>query len=362
MVNKMNEDWIRFLQFCINEDVVQPDSVEDIDWESLLLFMRKQSLAGVLMYGVSKLKNVKIPRPVLMKMFLFSEKVRKRNEILFRKSAEVAARCQHDGFPCCILKGQGNAMMYPNLYVRASGDIDVWAKGTRDELVEYVRNLHPNANVRYDEIAFKEDKVGIEFHPFPCIMNNPLYNRRLQQFFSCQMETQCNHYVDLPDGLGRIPTPTAEFNVFFQLAHIMRHFFDEGVGLRQLMDYFYVLRLFKRDGIENGQDLLSVQDTLHHLGLYNFAGAVMFVMKEIFGLEDECLIVPVDKKRGKTLLKEIVKGGNFGKYSNLANYSGSTKFFMKTWRTMHFIREYPAEALCEPVFRTWHFFWRLKHT
>lgn len=358
----MNEDWIKFLQFCINEDAVQPDSVEEIDWDSLLLFMRKQSLVGVLMYGVSKLKDVKIPRKILMRMFLHSEKIQKKNEILFRKSAEIAARCLHDGFPCCILKGQGNAIMYPQPFMRTSGDIDIWVKGERDRIVEYVRNQYPKATVRFDEIAYVEDEVIVEFHPFPCIMNNPLYNRRLQRFFSCQMETQCNHYVELSDGLGRIPTPTAEFNVFFQLTHIMRHFFDEGIGLRQLMDYFYVLRLFKRDRIENGQDLLSVQDTLHHLGLYNFAGAVMFVMKEIFGLEDEYLIVPVDKKRGMTLLKEIVKGGNFGKYLNLANYSGGTKFFMKSWRTMHFIREYPAEALCEPVFRTWHFFWRLKHT
>ena len=358
----MNEDWIKFLQFAIKEDVEQPDSVEDIDWESLFLFMRKQSLVGVLMFGVSKLKNVKIPRPVLMKMFLFSEKVRKRNELLFRKSVEVATRCQHDGFPCCILKGQGNAMIYPNPYVRVSGDIDVWVKGERAKLVGYARSRYPKAKVRYDEIAYKEDKVSIELHPYPCIMNNPFYNRRLQHFFSCNMEEQCNHYVELPDSLGRIPTPTAEFNVIFQLSHIMRHFFDEGIGLRQLLDYFYVLRLFKKDRGDDNQRIPAVQSTLRYLGMYKFAGAVMFVMKEIFGLEDECLIVPVDEKRGQMLLKEIVKGGNFGQYSGLRAHSTGGKYFAKVWRNLHFAREYPAEALCEPVFRTWHFFWRLKHS
>lgn len=358
----MNEDWIWFLKFCINEDMAQPDFVEEIDWENLLLFMRKQSLAGVLMYGVNKLNGVKIPRQILMRMFLHSEKVQKKNEILFRKSAEIAARCLHDGFPCCILKGQGNAIMYPQPFMRTSGDIDVWAKGGRDRLVEYVRSRYPEATVRYDEISFVEDKVCIEFHPYPCIMNNPVYNRRLQSLFSSQMETQLNHYVELPDGFGRIPSPTAEFNVYFQLAHIMRHFFDEGIGLRQLIDYFFVLRLYRKDKGEDKQAIQSVQRTLRHLGMYHFAGAVMYVMKEILGLEDKYLIVPVDEKRGQTLMNEIVKGGNFGKYSNLAKYSGGTKFFMKFWRTMHFIREYPAEALCEPLFRTWHFFWRLKHT
>lgn len=358
----MNEDWIKFLQFAIKEDVVQPDSVEDIDWESLFLFMRKQSLPGVLMHGVNRLNNVKIPRPVLMKMFVFSEKVRKRNGILFRKSVEIVERCIHDGFPCCILKGQGNAMMYPDPYVRSSGDIDVWVKGGSDKLVEYARSRHPQAKVRYDEIAYKEDKVSIELHPYPCIMNNPFYNRRLQNYYSCQMEVQCNHYVELPDNLGRIPTPTAEFNVIFQLAHIMRHFFDEGVGLRQLLDYFYVLRLFKKDRGDDDQGIPVVQSKLRYLGMYKFAGAVMFIMKEIFGLEDEYLIVPVDERRGRTLLAEILRGGNFGQYSGLRAHSTGGKYFAKVWRNLHFVREYPAEALCEPVFRTWHFFWRLKHS
>lgn len=358
----MNKDWIAFIQFCIKEDVAQPDSVEEIDWESLLLFMRKQSLAGVLMYGVSKLKDVKIPRQILMRIFLHSEKVRKKNEKLFRMSAEVAERCLQDGFPCCILKGQGNAVMYPQPFMRTSGDIDVWAKGGRDRLMDYVRSQYPKAKVRYDEIAFVKDKVSIEFHPYPCIMNNPLYNRRLQSFFSSRMEKQMNHYVELPEDIGRIPTPTVEFNIIFQLAHIMRHFFDEGIGLRQLMDYYFVLRLLGNDKGGDGQRIQSVQGTLRHLGMYHFAGAVMFVMKEVFGLEDKYFIVPVDEKRGQTLLNEIIKGGNFGKYSNLVKYSGGTKFFMKFWRALHFVREYPAEALCEPIFRTWHFFWRLKHT
>ncbi len=37
------------------------------------------------------------------------------------------------------------------------------------------------------------------------------------------------------------------------------------------------------------------------------------------------------------------------------------KYFLKIWRNMHFVRYYPAEALSEPIFRTWHFFWRMKN-
>jgi len=108
-----------------------------------------------------------------------------------------------------------------------------------------------------------------------------------------------------------------------------------------------------------------VQRELKYLGLWKFAGAVMYVLKEVLGLAEDKMIVPVDEKRGKLLLAEILDGGNFGrhfsKYAGFTHQSMGKKYFLKIWRNMHFVRYYPAEALCEPLFRTWHFFWRLKY-
>ena len=102
-------------------------------------------------------------------------------------------------------------------------------------------------------------------------------------------------------------------------------------------------------------------DTLRHLNLYHFAGAVMWVLHEVMGLEECLFIVPADEWRGRLLLDEILKGGNFGQHSGLTRHGMGTKYFLKIKRNMRFVRAYPAEALCEPVFRTWHFFWRMWH-
>ena len=83
-----------------------------------------------------------------------------------------------------------------------------------------------------------------------------------------------------------------------------------------------------------------MQRGLKYLGLWKFAGAVVYVLHEALGLSGEKMIAPMDEKRGKLLLAEILNGGNFGQ---------------------HFVRFYPAEALSEPIFRTWHFFWRMKN-
>ena len=108
-----------------------------------------------------------------------------------------------------------------------------------------------------------------------------------------------------------------------------------------------------------------VQRELKYLGLWKFAGAVMFVLHEVLGLAEDKMIVPIDEKRGRLLLAEILDGGNFGrhftKYAGFTHQSMRKKYFLKIWRNMHFARYYPAEALCEPLFRTWHFFWRMKN-
>ena len=108
-----------------------------------------------------------------------------------------------------------------------------------------------------------------------------------------------------------------------------------------------------------------VQKELKYLGLWKFAGAVMYVLHEALGLSEEKMIAPMDEKRGKLLLAEILNGGNFGqhftKYGHFTQQGMAKKYFLKIWRNMHFVRYYPAEALSEPIFRTWHFFWRMKN-
>ena len=83
----------------------------------------------------------------------------------------------------------------------------------------------------------------------------------------------------LPDGIGEIAIPTMAFIVVYLLTHLCHHFFDEGIGMRQIIDYYYVV---------TNDELLVIKDTLQrelkHLGLWKFAGAVMYVLHEALGL------------------------------------------------------------------------------
>lgn len=343
--------------------------IAGMDWRKLYSFASKQAILALCFNGIERLENDyseelkknPIERDLLMAWMGAAQQIHRQNMKVNAVAGKLFSMLREDGFRCCILKGQGNALMYPNPYSRTPGDIDVWVNASREYLTEYAkRHFNLEDDIRFHHLETTMDGVPVELHFFPCSMNNPLYHARLQKWFKRNADLQCSNVVSLPDGIGEIAIPTTAFNVIYQLTHLYHHFFDEGIGMRQIIDYYYVV---------NNDELLVIRDTLQrelkHLGLWKFARAMMYVLHEALGLSEEKMIAPMDEKRGKLLLAEILNGGNFGKhftkYGHFTQQGMAKKYFLKIWRNMHFVRYYPAEALCEPIFRTWHFFWRLRH-
>lgn len=363
-MNNIIEKFFALIRYSIHSEQEMPVIYQE-DWVNIYSITAHQAVLGVIFDAIQRdtEKQWNIPRDILLKWILAKEQIEHQNILLNNRCLELIELLKKDGFQCCILKGQGNALMYPNPYSRMPGDIDAWVRSHRDrrchteDVIQYTKKQGAKAEARVYHVEYDWKGVPVELHYMPGIMNNPMYNHRLQQWYNNKADEGFT-VAELPDGVGKIPVPTLEFNIVFQLAHMMHHFFDEGIGLRQMIDYYYLLQNAKDDVRSKTED---VRETLKYLNIYDFAGAVMYIMKEVLGLEEKYLIVPVDERRGKTLLKEILKGGNFGKYSGLTKHSIGTKFFLKIWRNLHFVREYPAEALCEPFFRTWHFFWRMRH-
>ena len=454
-----------FLRYCLGGKSDVSEMIAGMDWQQQYSFASKQAILGLFFDGIERLgeeypeelKQNPIGRELLMTWMGKAQQIRRQNMKVNAVAGKLYSKFREDGLRCCILKGQGNALMYPNPYSRTPGDIDVWIDASRERIMEYAsKKFELGDDIRLQHLETSLDGVPVELHFFPCSMNNPIYHARLQKWFRRNADLQCSHIVGLPDGAGDIAIPTMAFNVIYQLCHLYHHFFDEGIGMRQIIDYFLVVNDFSKNvfldydfsnhpvplskegstfspspsqwslhplrfprfrGTETsgsgdvtapsrcseplrskdggaskpspdcaGWDrrgvsgdtssafttdssastaLVVVQRELKYLGLWKFAGAVMYVLKEVLGLSEDKMIVPVDEKRGRLLLAEILDGGNFGrhfsKYGGFTHQSMGKKYFLKIWRNMHFVRYYPAEALSEPIFRTWHFFWRVKN-
>ena len=356
-----------FLKYCLGGKDNMSNVVADIDWQQLYSFASKQALLGFCFEGIERLekeypeelKQNPIGRDLLIAWNGEVQQIRMQNMKVNVVASKLYSMFGENGLRCCILKGQGNALMYPNPYSRTPGDIDVWVNASRKEITEYAkRHFKIEDDIRFHHLEATMDGVPVESHFFPCSMNNPLYNARLQKWFKRNADLQCSNVVSLFDGMEEVAIPTTAFNVIYQLTHLYHHFFDGEIGMRQIIDYYYVV---------NNDVLLVIRDTLQkelkHLGLWKFARAVMYVQHEVLGLLEEKMIAPMDEKRGKMLLAEILNGGNFGQYDE--RYVFGHSFFghniQRLCRDLRLVRYYPAEALSEPIFRTWHFFWRMKN-
>ena len=362
-----------FLKCCLGYKGNMSRMIAGMNWHELYSFASKQALLGLCFEGIERLgkeypeelKQNPIGRELLMNWMGKAQQIRRQNMKVNAVASKLFSMLREDGMRCCILKGQGNALMYPNPYSRTPGDIDVWIDASRERIMEYAqKKFELGDDIRLQHLETSLDGVPVELHFFPCSMNNPIYHARLQKWFRRNADLQCSNVVGLPDGAGDIAIPTTAFNVVYQLTHLYHHFFDEGIGMRQIIDYYYVV--ISDYLLVINDESLGIRDTLQrelkHLGLWKFAGAVMYVLHETLGLSEEKMIAPMDEKRGKLLLAEILNGGNFGqhftKYGHFTQQGMAKKYFLKIWRNMHFVRYYPAEALSEPIFRTWHFFWR----
>lgn len=376
---KQQKIFFDFLRFCIGSAREIPDSLTEMDWKELYCIAQKQALLGVLFYGIQRLPKELAPeQKLLMQWMVMAEMIRKQNIRLFQDSVKVCQNFENEGFANCILKGQGNASLYPDPYMRTPGDIDIYLTGGRKRVMQYINKVCPNQVMRYHHVDFPVMKTAIEVHFTPSYMFFPIHNSRMQKWFKEVMGEQCNHRVSLPDGYGEIHVPQVSFNVIYILSHLYRHIFTEGIGLRQLLDYYFVLVKWHTDltnltdsnkslpqMTQINTDLDALRHKLKYLGLWKFAQAVMFVMKEVFGLSEDRMIAPMDEKEGKFLLDEIMRGGNFGQYDDrMGSKVGESKihrYFRMNLRNLRFVKHYPTEALSEPLFRTWFAVWKKIH-
>ena len=449
MLSQQQRIFFEFLRFCIGTVQEVPSSLKGADWRVLYAMARKQCLVGVLFDGIKRLPaDVGIDKGLLFQWMAQNQTLRKANARLDKAAVEVSEWFEKRGFRTCVLKGQGNSLFYPPGMERTPGDIDLWVDGGDRKVVSFVRSLSPDEKVCYHHIGFPEyNGVEVEVHFRPSFLFCFRHNRRLQGYYERVMDEQFAHKVKL-GGQGEVAVPKAEFNLIFQLTHIFTHLMNEGIGLRQLLDYFFVLKntdfigntdggaffantdftdntdkvggnadgdgfllntnctdntdkfsgntdgdvfLLNTDftddtdriggnadgdvfwvntdctdntdrigGNADGVDRRLLQDELRRLGLWKFAGAIMYIMKEVFGLEDNRLIVPPDVKRGRLVLNEVLEAGNFGKH-DARNRFGRSQFghnLQRVYRDIRLVRYFPAEALSEPIFRIWHFFWR----
>lgn len=327
-------------------------------WRVLYKMTVSQTLVGVLYPAIERLpEEQRPPKDVLLQWYMMKERIVQTNRLLNKRAVETMEYFHKNGFDCCVLKGQGVATLYPNPLLRTSGDIDIWLSGGRKRIYDFARLKFALNGLTYRHIHFPLYKdVEVEIHTTPINLLSPFSNYKLYKYFKAQSNKQFRNFTTLPEQNERICVPCIEFNQLYILLHIYEHFLGEGIGLRQVLDYFYVLRQ-----LTTKESKACTVKMLRKLKMLRFARAMMWVQQEVLGLEAKYLLVEPDEEEGRFLLNEIMLAGNFGKYDVRIDHNVSTNKILRVWKSiLHnrriFLR-YPYEMVWDVPFRTYQYIW-----
>lgn len=355
----INEIFFALVRFSIGSEQVFPYSLSGEQWNAVFDIAKRQTLVGILLAGIEQLpKEQRPPKELLMQWVLLTERIKNANRKLNIVAAKVAKNFKEAGFDSVLLKGQAVALYYPSPQLRTPGDIDIWLNGSRRDIIRYVRRFVCGAAPVYHHIEFNISKeADIEVHFTPSWLNSTFTNIKLQRFFRENGAESFGNFVTLEGAGNEVAVATKAFNRVYLLVHIYRHLFSEGIGLRQLLDYYWLLKQGCSD-----KEREAAMHTLQQLKMVRFAGATMYVLQQVFGLTKEYMLTAPLKDEGEFLLQEIMLSGNFGMYdvrnTGVNSNNALVRFAKRVARNLRFTRMYPSEVLWTPVFKMWHTVWR----
>lgn len=367
------QTFMALIRVAMGQETQLPHVPTDAQWEDLYMLAREQALIGVCFAGIQRLKRQGMcpPMPLYMQWLGEASRIQQRNEKMNQWSAELCEKIEADGYGCCVLKGQAVARLYSeNLgKLRQPGDIDVWMLAPHKKVIQWGQR---NSGIWFydyhhaDLMGFHD--VEVELHYRPTLSRNLWRNTRLQRW----MNTERENLISNGNGKANntFPVPSTEFALILTLNHNFWHLLYEGVGMRQMMDLYFVLRGLTPNPSPRGEGNHGGEGSqylylIKHFGLTRFARASMWVMKEVFGLEDEFFVCEPDERSGRFLLNEILQAGNFGHADKrLKRGGGNRVVLMGRWlkHTWRLFRDYPADVLWTPIgvlyislWRRWHY-------
>lgn len=319
-------------------------------WEGALEIAQKQAIEGVLLSAIEQLPEEQRPPKIDLLQWIGSVQMLEPYSIKIAEASDCVVKFfRENGFASNILKGSAVARYYPQPERRSSGDVDVWVDGRREKIYDFARKFDKDGmlyGVNYHHIHFRLiDDVPIEVHIWPSFLSSPLRNKRLHRFCNLHRPTM------------ETDKPSLAFDRVFILLHCYRHICGDGVGLRQIMDYFYVLK----QGFTEEEKADAIY-WIQQLGMTRFAKGLMWVLQLYFGLGKQFLLLEPDEKEGRFIMNEVLQTGNMG-HSDSRDWGSKetpfSRFFLNLRRDIYLAEHYPHEAVWQPFFSIWLYFWRL---
>lgn len=320
------------------------------DWKGIVCFASEQVLDGILPDAIALLSRGAQPATAAkMRMIAQQLQVEKANARMNGELQAFTEELERRSIPYVLLKGQGVASLYPAPHHRTPGDIDLYVPA--NYLKEVACGFDAFGATRTAETRhhINYQARGVEWELHHCIyyFQKDSRNVRFMHYVDEAMQ-EPPVYAKIEDAKVRVLPPTT--NVLMLLAHILDHFYCQGVGLRQLCDYALML-----DSAHKDIDRKQLMKALGELSLTKAYRVFGQLCVQNLGLSPDKLILQPrksDKRLAHSVMKDCLRGGNFGRndHKGRATLWNSLIYYTRFFgRLVRFGGLCPSEALWWPL-------------
>lgn len=289
------------------------------DWEEVFSLAEEQSVQGLVLQGIECYKKQKpkcvtsLTQEQLLQLIGELQMIEQQNLAMNEFIAKLIEQLREKDVYAILVKGQGIAQCYEKPLWRSPGDIDLLlSEDNYNKAKEY---LVPKAEaVETEYTLFKHYGLTIkgwvvELHGSlrPRLtkrINRGVDNVQYDVFYKGNVRSWVN-------GSTTVFLPSPDNDIIFIFTHILKHFYQGGIGLRQICDWCRLLWTYR-----SKLDLRLLESRIQGMGLMSEWRAFAALAVDYLGMPVEAMpLYSNDKKwsqKARKITNFIIEVGNFG--------------------------------------------------
>lgn len=344
MLSNNQQAFLALVRAGLWEKDVLLSPYQDIKWQEVYRLATEQSVQGLVLAGLEH-SDTKPPKDLLLQWIGEIQQLEQRNKAMNGFVAELIGMLRKEEVHCLLVKGQGVAQCYERPFWRACGDVDLLLDENnyhkaKDRLFGFATAIDIEERDRM-HLAMTIDSWTVELHG--SLRGNMLRRvdkgiDRIQEdvFGGVKFRTWEN------DGaVVLLPAPSEDS--LFIFTHILHHFTQGGIGLRQVCDWCRLLWKCK-DAIDKGY----LENRLKGMKLMSEWMVLGAMTVEYLGMPEDAMPFYSGanqwKRKAERLLSFIMKTGNMGANRNLSYYGRhsyvASKLMSLKWHTTDAIEQF----------------------
>ena len=282
------------------------------EWEKLYEEAENQAIVGILLTGLERLPAEMLP-PLELKLQWIGEVqiIQHENKMKDKAVVNLCRKMEETGIRVFVFKGQTLAAIYPDSSLRQSGDIDFfvhpddWEKASK-WAAEFSGEDIKNTN-SLKHVEWNKEEVQYEMHNLLATFTSPRHRKYWKKVEKELWQTSWTVNIEGYD----VPTLSPVYNILYVFVHLFQHFIKDGIGLRQIVDWYMLLTIYRLEA--NDVELLECH--LNGLGLRKAFIGFGAILTDYLELEPESFpfaISAEEHKEAPLLIENILELGNFG--------------------------------------------------